>query len=475
MPASAATSSTERSWIGFSTSLARPMPSSWRRRSSSVSRALRTVSLTLLSIAQHGSRVKRMAFSPSPRAADLTERVRTFLETEIDSVEGQYHRDLAALRDGGGDPWTPLPLIAELQAKARAQGLWNLFLPKEHAGEYAARFGTDGGEGLSNVDYAPIAELTGRSALAPHVFNCNAPDTGNMEVLLKYGTDEQRATWLEPLLEARIRSAFTMTEPDVASSDATNMAATAVVEGDEVVINGRKWWSTGVGHPDCKIFVFMGLTDAEADRHARPTMVLVPRDTPGVKGERMLAGMGMQDEPHGHGEVSFTDVRVPLSNVLLGPGRAFEIAQGRLGPGRVHHCMRLVGLAEMALARAVRRATTRTAFGRPLAKLGGNAERIADARIAIDQARLLVLHAAWKLDTAGSKGSLSEVSQIKVAVPNMAQQVIDMAMQLHGGGGFDEALPLAAAWVSARSLRMADGPDEVHRGVIAKLELAKHR
>ena len=295
-----------------------------------------------------------------------------------------------------------------------------------------------------------------------------------MEVLLKYGTDEQRAQWLEPLLEARIRSAFTMTEPDVASSDATNMAATAVVDGDEVVINGRKWWSTGVGHPDCKIFVFMGLTDPDADRHARHTMVLVPRDTPGVKVERMLSVMGMHDEPHGHGLVSFDDVRVPLSNVLLGPGRAFEIAQGRLGPGRVHHCMRLVGLAEVALEHAVRRASTRTAFGRPLAKLGGNAERIADARIAIDQARLLVLHAAWKLDTAGSRGSLSEVSQIKVAVPNMAQQVVDMAMQMHGGAGFDEELPLAAAWVSARSLRMADGPDEVHRGVIAKLELGKY-
>jgi acyl-CoA dehydrogenase len=293
-------------------------------------------------------------------------------------------------------------------------------------------------------------------------------------VLLKYGTDEQRAQWLEPLLEARIRSAFTMTEPDVASSDATNMAATAVVEGDEVVINGRKWWSTGVGHPDCKIFVFMGLTDPEADRHSRHTMVLVPRDTEGVRIERMLSVMGMHDEPHGHGLVSFTDVRVPLSNVLLGPGRAFEIAQGRLGPGRVHHCMRLIGLAEMALGLAVRRATDRTAFGRPLAKLGGNAERIADARIAIDQARLLVHHAAWKLDTEGSRGALAAVSQIKVAVPNMAQQVVDMAMQMHGAAGFDEALPLAAAWVSARSLRMADGPDEVHRGVITRLELKKH-
>ncbi len=265
-----------------------------------------------------------------------------------------------------------------------------------------------------------------------------------------------------------------MTEPDVASSDATTMAATAVVEGDEVVVNGRKWWSTGVGHPDCRMLVFMGLTDPDADRHSRHTMVLVPRETPGVEVVRMLSVMGMYDEPHGHGEVSFTDVRVPLSNVLLGPGRAFEIAQGRLGPGRVHHCMRLVGLAEMALELAVRRATERTAFGRPLAKLGGNAERIADARIAIDQARLLVQHAAWVLDTQGSAGALAAVSAIKVAVPSMAQAVIDMAMQLHGGAGFDEALPLAAAWVSARSLRMADGPDEVHRGVIARLELRRY-
>jgi acyl-CoA dehydrogenase len=417
-----------------------------------------------------------MDFAPSPRAADLTARVRAFLAAEVDPVEPAYHRELASLRAGGGDPWKPLPLIAELQGKAREQGLWNLFLPSsdhvEQSREYAARFGTDGGEGLSNLDYAPIAELTGRSALAPHVLNCNAPDTGNMEVLLRYGTDEQRERWLEPLLRADIRSAFTMTEPDVASSDATNMAATAVLDGDEVVINGRKWWSTGVGHPDCAVLVFMGLTDPEADRHSRHSMVLVPRDAPGVRVERLLSVMGMHDEPFGHGVVSFTDVRVPASNLLLGPGRAFEIAQGRLGPGRVHHCMRLVGLAEMALQLACRRATERTAFGRPLAKLGGNAERIADARIAIDQARLLVLHAAWQLDTGGPQ-ALSQVSAIKVAVPNMAQQVVDMAMQLHGGGGFDEELPLAAAWVSARSLRMADGPDEVHRGVVARLELKK--
>ncbi len=395
------------------------------------------------------------------------------MAAEIDPVEDDYHRDLAERRRTG-DAWQPLPLIEELKAKARAQGLWNLFLPKEHAGEYAARFGTDGGEGLTNVDYAPLAELMGRSAIAPTVFNCNAPDTGNMEVLLRYGTQEQRDEWLDPLLDGRIRSAFTMTEPDVASSDATNMAATAVVDGDEIVINGRKWWSTGVGHPDCRIFVFMGLTDPDADRHHRHTMVLVPSDTPGVKVERLLNTMGYQDEPVGHGEVSFTDVRVPIANVLSGPGEAFAIAQGRLGPGRVHHCMRLIGLSEMALERAIRRGLERTAFGKPLLNLGGNRERIADARIAIDQARLLVLHAAWKLDEGGPVNALSEVSQIKVAVPRMAQQVIDMAIQLHGGGGMSDDFPLAMAYVNARSLRLADGPDEVHQGMVARLEIGKH-
>jgi acyl-CoA dehydrogenase len=414
-----------------------------------------------------------MDFSPSPRAAELTEQVRDFIATEVEPVEPQYHRDVAALRERG-DPWTPLPVLAELKQKARAKGLWNLFLPYEHAGDYAKQFDVAGGEGLTNVDYAPIAEQTGRSFLAPHVLNCSAPDTGNMEVLLRYGTEQQRKEWLEPLLDGRIRSAFTMTEPDVASSDATNMQATAVVDGDEVVINGRKWWSTGVGHPDCKILIFMGLTDPDADRHARHSMVLVPRDTAGVKVERLLNTMGIFDEPFGHGEVSFTDVRVPASNILMGPGRAFEIAQGRLGPGRVHHCMRLIGLAEKALELACRRATSRVAFGKPLANLGGNRERIADARIAIDQARLLVLKTAWLLDTHGPAGALSEVSQIKVAVPNMAQQVIDMAMQLHGGGGLSDDFPLATAWTSARSLRLADGPDEVHRNVIAKLELSKY-
>ena len=414
-----------------------------------------------------------MDFSPSARAVDLTARVAAFIADEIEPVEPAYHRDLAEQRRSG-DPWRPLPVLEELKAKARAQGLWNLFLPKEHAGEYAARFGTDGGEGLTNVDYAPIAELTGRSAIAPLVLNCNAPDTGNMEVLLRYGSPQQKEQWLEPLLDGRIRSAFTMTEPDVASSDATNMEATALVDGDEVVVNGRKWWSTGVGHPDCRILVFMGLTDSDADRHHRHSMVLVPMDTPGVKVERLLDTMGMHDEPLGHGEVSFTDVRVPLANVISGPGEAFAIAQGRLGPGRVHHCMRLIGLAELALELACRRALSREAFGKPIANLGGNRERIADARIAIDQARLLVLDAAWKLDVGGPLNALSEVSQIKVAVPSMAQRVIDMAMQLHGGGGLSSDFPLAGAWTAARALRLADGPDEVHRGVIARLELGKY-
>ena len=415
-----------------------------------------------------------MDFRPSDRAAELTAAARAFLDTEIEPVEARYHHEVAALRESGGDPWQPLPLLAELREKARAQGLWNLFLPAGEGDAYAARYGTAGGAGLSNADYAPIAEVTGRSFLAPYLFNCNAPDTGNMEVLLKYGDDAQRAEWLEPLLEGRIRSAFCMTEPDVASSDATTMELSAVVDGDEMVINGRKWWSTGVGHPDCRIFVFMGVSDPDSARHQRHSMVLVPRDAPGVKIERMLSTMGMQDEPFGHGEVSFTDVRVPLSNVIAGPGRAFEIAQGRLGPGRVHHCMRLIGLAEKALELACERGLARTAFGKPLVNLGGNRERIAEARIAIDSTRLLVLNTAWKLDEGGPLNALSEVSQIKVAAPTMAQQVIDFAIQLHGGGGLSDDFPLAAAWTSARALRLADGPDEVHKGVIARLELGKH-
>lgn len=415
-----------------------------------------------------------MDFSLSPRASDLQARVRDFIAAEVEPIEADVHARTTELRESGGDNWTPDPRLKELQGKAREQGLWNLFLPLEHAGSYAADFGTDGGQGLSNVDYAPLAEAMGGSFLAPMVFNCNAPDTGNMEVLLRYGTDEQRATWLEPLLRGEIRSAFCMTEPDVASSDATNMAATAVVDGDEVVINGRKWWSTGIGNPDCKVLVFMGLTDPDADRHSRHTMVLVPRDAPGVKVERMLNTMGYYDEPLGHGEVSFDDVRVPVGNILLGEGRAFEIAQGRLGPGRVHHCMRAIGLAEKALDLACRRASSRVAFGKPLSSLGGNRERIAEARIAINRSRLLVLHAAWLLDQGMSLEAVSAVSEIKVEVPRMALDVIDMAMQLHGGAGMSDDFPLAAAYVGARTLRLADGPDEVHRNVVAKIELGKH-
>src|SRR5690349_21249573 len=416
-----------------------------------------------------------MDFSPSPRAAELVDLVGRFVRDEVEPVQAAYHRDVAAARDSG--TWAESPILGELRAKARAQGLWNLFLPAGHDQPWAEQFGTHGGAGLSNSDYAPLAELMGRATfLAPYVFNCNAPDTGNMEVLLKYGTDEQKKQWLEPLLDGQIRSAFGMTEPGVASSDATNMAATAVVDGDEVVVNGRKWWTTGAGHPDCQVFIFMGLTEnPDADRHHQHTMVLIPRDTPGVEVVRMLPAMGRYDEPLGHGELRFTDVRVPVANVLMGPGQAFEIAQGRLGPGRVHHCMRLIGLAEKALELACERGTARTAFGKPLINLGGNRERVAEARIAIDSARLLVLQAAWLLDTQGPWGALSQVSQIKVAVPRMAQQVIDFAMQIHGGGGLSDDFPLAGAWTQARALRLADGPDEVHLGMVARLELAAYK
>ncbi|MEV0707736.1 acyl-CoA dehydrogenase family protein [Nocardia aurea] len=415
-----------------------------------------------------------MEFSASPRAAELTEAVGTFIDEHIAPVEEDYHHRVGRLRAEGADPWQPLPILGELRARARAEGLWNLFLPVGHEGPYAERYGTRGGVGLSNVDYAPIAEVMGRSLMAPYVFNCNAPDTGNAEVLLKYGSEQQQRQWLDPLLAGDIRSAFCMTEPAVASSDATNMELTAILDGDEVVLNGRKWWSTGVGHPDCRILIVMGVSDPEADRYHRHSMVLVPRETPGVRVERMLDTMGWQDEPYGHGEVDFTDVRVPAENIVAGPGRAFEIAQGRLGPGRVHHCMRLIGLAEHALELACRRGLERTAFGKPLMNLGGNRERVADARIAINAMRLLVLDAAWKLDEGGALNALSEVSQIKVAVPNMAQQVIDFAMQIHGGGGLSSDFPLASAWTVARAIRLADGPDEVHRGVVARIELGKY-
>ncbi|MGQ0839738.1 acyl-CoA dehydrogenase family protein [Actinokineospora sp.] len=400
-----------------------------------------------------------MDFAHSARAADYLARVAEFISTEIDPIEPGYHRELATL----DNPWVTLPVIEELKAKARERGLWNLFLPDERHGA-----------GLCNVEYAPLAELMGRSAIAPEVFNCNAPDTGNMEVLHLYGSPAQQERWLAPLLRGEIRSAFCMTEPDVASSDATNMVATATVKDDDIVLNGTKWFSTGIGHPNCRVAIFMGLTDPDAAKHARHSMVLVPLDTPGVKVERMLPVFGRHEEPFGHGEVSFTDVRLPLDAVIAGPGRGFEIAQGRLGPGRIHHCMRLIGLAEKALELACKRATGRVAFGSPLAGLGGNRERIADARIAIEQARLLVLNAAWKLDTFGLKGALSEVSQIKVVVPNMALGVIDMAIQLHGAAGMTDDFPLAAAFAGARALRLADGPDEVHQGVVSRIELKKY-
>lgn len=399
-----------------------------------------------------------MDFEHSARARDLLERVDSFIEREVTPREEAYQRELLALED----PWVVLPAIEELKEKAKGEGLWNLFLPDE-----------EHGAGLTNAEYAPLAERMGRSLIASEVFNCNAPDTGNMDVLLNFGNEEQQERWLKPLLAGDIRSAFCMTEPDVASSDATNMEATAVLDGDEMVVNGRKWWSTGVGHPHCELLIFMGLSDPEADRYHQHSMVLVPRDRPGVKVERMLSTMGFFDAPGGHGEVSFDDVRVPKDAVIGGVGQAFSIAQARLGPGRVHHCMRLIGLAESALELACRRATDRVAFGKPIANLGGNRERIADARIAIDQARLLVLHAAWLLDQ-GSPESIAAVSKIKVAVPNMAQDVVDMAIQLHGGGGLSTDFPLAPAWTIARALRLADGPDEVHRGVVARLELAKY-
>jgi acyl-CoA dehydrogenase len=397
-------------------------------------------------------------FDHSPRTLELAARIDAFLEKEIDPREEGYHRELLAR----ADPWVVLPVIEELKAKARAEGLWNLFLPDQTHGA-----------GLTNVEYAPLAERMGRSLIASEVFNCNAPDTGNMEVLLHFGSAEQHERWLHPLLRGEIRSAFCMTEPEVASSDATNMQATATLDGEEVVINGRKWWSTGIGHPHCRALIFMGLTDPQTDRYHQHSMVLVPLDTPGVKVERMLSTMGFLDAPGGHGEVSFTDVRLPASAIIGGAGQAFAIAQARLGPGRVHHCMRLIGLAEMALELACQRASERVAFGKPLANLGGNRERIADARIAIDQARLRVLHAAWLIDRQAPE-MLGAISQIKVGVPAMAQAVVDMSMQLHGGAGLSDDLPLGAAWTTARALRLADGPDEVHRGVVARLELARH-
>ena len=399
-----------------------------------------------------------MDFAHSERTQALMQRLSVFMRDEVTPAEPAYFAALGGSADWRD--WRQPAVMETLKSKAKQAGLWNLFLPDAELGA-----------GLSNVEYAPLAEIMGRSFIAPEVFNCNAPDTGNMEVLVRYGSDAQKSRWLTPLLAGEIRSAFCMTEPDVASSDATNMRATAVIRGDEVVLNGRKWWSTGIGHPHCAFAIFMGLSDPQAVAHQRHSMVLCPLDAPGLKIERMLSAFQGHDEPSGHGEVSFSNVRLPADHVILGPGRGFEIAQGRLGPGRIHHCMRAIGAAERALALLCTRATTRSAFGKPLIELGGNAAIVADLRIAIEQARLLTLKAAWLIDTRGVKGALSEISQIKVIAPAVAQKAADAAIQIHGGAGVSSDFPLASLYAHARVLRLADGPDEVHRGVIAKLEL----
>ena len=400
-----------------------------------------------------------MDFAYSPRARQLISSVEAFLREEILPAEAEYRRQLHS----SAGPWCQPPIMETLMAKAKAAGLWNLFLP-DH----------EWGAGLSNVDYAPLAELSGRSFLAPEVFNCNAPDSGNMEVLAKYGSPQQQERWLKPLLAGEIRSAFCMTEPAVASSDATNMQARAIVDGDSIVCDGRKWWSSGLGHPHCRVLIYMALTDATASPYARHSMVLIPIDSAGVKIERMLPVFGAYDEPFGHGEVSFEGVRVPLDHVIAGPGRGFEIAQGRLGPGRIHHCMRVLGAAERALELMIARARSRHAFGKALIDLGGNRDIIAEARIALEQARLLTLKAAWMMDTVGAKAAMSEISQIKVEAPSVAQKIIDQAIQMHGGAGLSDDTPLAALYAYARVLRLADGPDEVHKALIAKLELRRH-
>lgn len=402
-----------------------------------------------------------MNFEPSAKSREVLERVQQFMRDEIVPIEAKHWEEVRATNsDGDWTKWKVHPRVEALKAKARAAGLWNLFLPEL--------------SGLSTLEYAPIAEATGRSVMAPEIFNCNAPDSGNMEVLFRYGSEQQKKRWLEPLLNGEIRSVFCMTEPEVASSDATNMRATAVIDGNEVVLNGTKWWTSGLGDPRAKVAIFMAHTPhATASRHAQHSMVLVPLDAPGVKVQRMLPVFGDYDAPHGHGEVTFENVRLPLDAVIAGPGRGFEIAQGRLGPGRIHHCMRCIGAAEVALELMIDRSATRTAFGKPLVNLGGNRERIAEARVAIDQARLLTLHAAWKLDQVGALGAMTEIAAIKVVAPSMLQKVVDDAIQLHGGAGLSHDTPLTAFYAQARALRLADGPDEVHKGLIAKLELAK--
>ena len=403
-----------------------------------------------------------MDFSYSPRTQELQARLQRFMDEHIYPNEARYWQEIEE-NTRAGKRWTPLTLIEDLKTKAQAAGLWNLFLPES---EYGA--------GLTNQEYAPLAEIMGRVPWASEVFNCSAPDTGNMETIVRYGTAEQKKRWVEPLLAGKIRSAFAMTEPAVASSDATNIASRIERDGDDYVINGVKWWISGAGDPRCAIYIFMGKTDPQAPRHSQQSMILVPADTPGIQVIRPLQVFGYDDAPHGHCEISFKNVRVPASNILLGEGRGFEIAQGRLGPGRIHHCMRLIGLAERSLELMCKRASARVAFGRSVAEQGVTRERIAEARCMIEQARLLTLKAAWMMDVAGNKTAKAEIAMIKVVAPSMACQVIDWAMQVHGGGGMSEDFPLAYYYTLARTLRFADGPDEVHRNAIAKMELGRH-
>ncbi|MGD9077432.1 MAG: acyl-CoA dehydrogenase family protein [Desulfobacteraceae bacterium] len=399
-----------------------------------------------------------MVFEFSEKAKAYQERLKVFMDKYIYPNEATFANQIRE-----GDRWQPVAIVEEIKKKARSEGLWNLFLPES---EYGA--------GLTNLEYTPLCEIMGRSPMAPEVFNCSAPDTGNMEVLVRYGTEEQKEQWLKPLLEGEIRSAFCMTEPDVASSDATNIRASIVRDGDDYVINGNKWWASGAGDPRCKIFIFMGKTDPDAPKHRQQSMILVPSDAPGVKMERILKIFGYDHAPHGHGHIKFENVRVPVSNILLGEGRGFEIAQGRLGPGRIHHCMRIIGVAERALEALCDRAQSRVAFGRALAEMGSVRQDMAKSRIEIDQARLLTMYAAHMMDTVGNKVARAEIAMIKVVAPNMALRVLDRAIQVHGGMGVSSDTWLAAAWAHIRALRLADGPDEVHLETIARLELKKH-
>ena len=401
-----------------------------------------------------------MDFEFSARTRTYLAQLQTFMDAHVLPNESVYAQQV----DSASSRWTIPPVMEDLKAKARREGLWNLFLPES---EY--------GPGLNNLEYAPLCELMGKSPIAPEVFNCSFPDTGNMEVLVRYGTEAQKKQWLVPLLEGTIRSAFAMTEPGVASSDATNIEASIVRDGNEYVINGRKWWTSGIGDPRCALLIFMGKTDpGNPDRHKQQSMILVPRDAPGIALVRMLHVFGYDDAPHGHGELTFDNVRVPAANLLLGEGRGFEIAQGRLGPGRIHRCMRQIGVAERALELMCRRARERVAFGKPLSENDVTQERIAQARIEIDQARLLVLHAAWMMDTAGNKAAQQAIAAIKVAVPAMTSRVLDSAIQLFGAAGVGQVFPLAYLAATARAMRILDGPDEVHRRHIARLELRKY-